>query len=424
VVLAVLAIPQASQAYSTSPDFRAQDYATGFRSLACCDWGPIGLAFDQSDNLYVANSADGHIYRFAPGGGAASDATRLTGTPLPGGLGGLAVAPDGRVYLARENAGDVVEIDPATGAIRRTVAAVHCATGLAADPVSGDLFVSQNQCGTTVWRISAFARGPGTALPYVQGLSGVDGMSFGNDGTLYAEANGQVVRIGGTSSPAPGAVTPITRVPNADGVAAGVAPPGGGPSLLVVNRTDGFVTRADLTTTPIAQTNIFSGGSRGDFAAVDSHGCLFITQTDRVVRISPAHRSCELSPSTSGSPGAPGVTLDVVEPRSAAGLSVPRASCARIPRLVVRVRQRGRVRLRSAALYIGSRRVKVVRGRAVTAPIVLRGLPPRAFTLKIVAYTTRGRRLITRRRLSGCRAPVKRVTGRKKAPRRKTGARR
>lgn len=401
-LLCSLAAPAGAEAYTTAPGYSARDYATGFRSLACCHWGPIGLAFDQSDNLYVANNADGHLYRFAPGGGAASGDTRVTGAPIGGGPAGLAVGRDGRLFLARYDAGDVVELNPATGGIVRTLAKIQCATGLAVDPASGDLFVSQNLCGTTIWRIS----GSGAVAPYVSNIPGVDGLSFGNDGTLYAVSGGQVVKIGGTGSGAPGAVTPIVYIPEADGIAAGVAPPGGGPAFVVVNRNDGAVTRADLTANPVTKGDIFTGGSRGDLAAVDSSGCLYITQTASVVRVSPSGRACDLSPSTTGPPGRPGVVADLLAPPPPVA---SRRSCsASARRLVIRLRQRGRVRFRSAAIYVAGRRVKVVRGRRVTAPIVLRGLPIGTFTLRVVATTTRGKRLTTRRRVSVCRASGKR----------------
>ena len=396
----LLALPSPALGYSTASGFAASDYATGFPSSSCCEWGPIGVAFDQSDNLYVVDNADGNLYRFAPGGGVAADATRVTESRLPGGPSGLAIGRDGRLYLARGGTGDVVEIDPANGRILRSVAGgIRCATGLAVDPVSGDLFVSQNQCGSTLWRISGFAHGPGTAAPYVSNLHGVDGISFGNDGTLYAESNGEVESIGGTSSGAPGAVTPITFIGKADGIAAGVAPPSGGPAFVVANRNDGAVTRADLTTNPITHQDIFTGGSRGDLAAVDSHGCLYITQSNSVVRVRPTDRACDLSPSTTGPPPPPGVIVDAL---TSAAKRVSRRSCVPMRRLVFRIRQRGRVRLRSAVIYIRNKRVKTVRGRAVTGRIVLTRIPRGSFTLKVVARTTRGRKLTTRKRYRNC----------------------
>ena len=59
---------------------------------------------------------------------------------------GLAFSEDGKqLYMTRQGCvpgGNVVEISPTDGHIIRTVAPnIPCATGLATDPVSGDLFV-------------------------------------------------------------------------------------------------------------------------------------------------------------------------------------------------------------------------------------------------------------------------------------------
>src|SRR4051794_9584340 len=199
LVVAMLAAPSGAAAYRAAPGYQAGDYVTGFPVASCCGWGPIGVAFDRSDNLYVASAADGHIYRFQPGGGTASADTRLTAAPIPGDIKGLAMARDGRLYLARYEAGDVVELDPATGAVRRTVVSgIRCALGLAVDPLSGDLFVSQSACGMAIWRISGVAQDAPTASAYSGPLPDVDGLTFAPDGTLYAASAGHVVKIEGT----------------------------------------------------------------------------------------------------------------------------------------------------------------------------------------------------------------------------------
>src|SRR5437763_8104213 len=60
IVPSMLAPAGPANAYTTASGYVAQDYATGFQAAS---YGPIGIAFDQSDNLYVADSFDGHIYR-------------------------------------------------------------------------------------------------------------------------------------------------------------------------------------------------------------------------------------------------------------------------------------------------------------------------------------------------------------------------
>jgi sugar lactone lactonase YvrE len=389
-----LVIAAPAGAYSAATGYRAGNYVTGFPESAANHWGPLGIAFDQSDNLYVADAADGNIYRFQPGGGVASADTRLTSSPIKGRLAGLIVSSSGNLYLARYQAGDVVQIDSGTGRIVRTIASVPCATGLAIDPVSGDLFVSQNQCGSTIYRISGYQSGPATVSSY-SSAPGVDGLAFDKSGTLYAESDGNILEMGGTSSSTPGRVTKLAKVPSADGLAFG-AHASGQPPFLVVNRNDGRVTRVGFDTQPPSKENIFIGGSRGDFAAVDSSGCLYITQSASIVRIHGQGSRCTFEASTAGSAPPPGLSLATVS-----GARSGRA-CARRRALVVRVWQRGRVRLKSLAVYLNGKRIERVKGASVTGPIVVKHPPTSAFTLKIVATTTRGKRLVTRRHYSSC----------------------
>lgn len=398
-------LPGAAGAYSTAPGYSATTVATGFPEDTANHWGPIGIAFDPSDNLYVADTADGNIYRFQPGGGEASPGTQLTSSPIPGHIEGLAVTAAGELYLARYQAGDVVQVDPGTGAVLRTVANVKCATGLAVDPASGDLFVSQNLCGSTIYRVSGYESGPGTVSAYAS-AHGVDGLAFDQtSGTLYAESDGNVLRIAGTASPIHGAVTAMTHVANADGLAFGAHSSGEAP-YLVANRTDGRVTRVDFGQGLPAQTDIFSGGSRGDFAAVDSNGCLYITQSASVVRIGGAGDACRLQPSTPGPPPAPAVIVTQL------GGPHPARACERIQSLRLRVRQQGRVRLRSATVYLNGKVAKRLTGDAVTAPFVLAHLPRTSFTVTIVAVTTTGRQVATTQHYRNCdRSSRARCTG-------------
>src|SRR6202022_4176396 len=98
--------------------------------------------------------------------------------------------------------GDVAEIDPATLAIKRTLAPQIGGNGLAVDPLSGDLFLSGPG---TIFRISNFANG-GTGSATAYASVGVDGIAFGPDGTLYGAdgPNGAVWTFPPTSQPASG----------------------------------------------------------------------------------------------------------------------------------------------------------------------------------------------------------------------------
>jgi sugar lactone lactonase YvrE len=401
VAAVMLASAGTAGAYTTTPGYVASDYVTGFPAKT---WGPIGIAFDQSDNLYVGDPIDGYIYRFQPGGGQSSAATRLNESPIPGDIVGLAITRGGRIYVARYNAGDVVEIDAGTGQVlREVVSGIPGATGLAVDPISGDLFVSQNSAGSTIWRISNFANGPGTATAYVPGVPGVDGLAFDSDGTLYAEDDGKILRIAGTSSLAPGVLSDIAYVSEADGLAFGVHPPSSGLPFLIANRNDGTVTQVDFGGGVPSTTDIFTGGSRGDFAAVDSHGCLYLTQTTSIVRITGANGTCgTLSPSTPGTVPNPALAITHSVPARRPGSA---RACVRVSQLTLRVSQRGGVRVRSAAIYLNGRLSKRVRGSAVTAPITVSHVPAGSFMVKVVATTTNGKTLTTREFYTNCQPP-------------------
>jgi hypothetical protein len=394
----MLVLARPAGAYSAAPGYVASDYATGFPAGS---YGPIGTAFDQSDNLYVADPVNGHIYRFQPGGGQAVQTSSIDLFPIPGGIEGLAITRDGRIYVARSRAGDVVEIDPGTGQVLREVAhGIKGATGLAVDPLSGDLFVSQDFSGRTIWRISGFATGPGTVTPYVSHKKGVDGLAFDPSGTLYASEAPRILEIDGTASATPGRAHHIANVPNADGVAFGVQDPSGGPPFLIINRRDGIVTQIDRSGPHTSQTDIFTGGSRGDFSTVDSHGCLYITQQSSVVRIGGADNGCgAFAPTTQGTPPSPAIALTV------RGFPTSGRACTRMQWLALRVAQRGDVRLRSATIYVNGRRVKRVRGRATTATVILSHLPNRSFVLKVAAKTKRGKTLTTHRFYLNCQPP-------------------
>src|SRR5215831_17229808 len=210
--------------FTTAPGYAATNFATGF-PFACSGTciGPIGLAFDVSGNLLVGDYVTGFLYKFGPAGGVASAATQVNAVAIPGRPAGLAFSKDGRLYLARQGSGDVVELDPATGTIVRTVTTILHATGLATDPVSGDLFVSTADAQASIRRVSNFASGPGTVTAYT--AVGADGLAFGPDGTLYAAFGSGLAAIAGTNTPTPGTVLFAVPVPaGTDGMAVSADP--------------------------------------------------------------------------------------------------------------------------------------------------------------------------------------------------------
>lgn len=280
-------------AATAGPGYAVSDFATDFYNNGII--GPTGVAFDSSNRLYVMDFLSGYLYRFGPDGGSAT--SPLNSTPISDRPDGITFDKSGRLYVARQGASDVVEIDPDTGAILRTVASgIPCATGLATDPISGDLFVSTVGCESSILRISDFENGPGRVTAYADPGGAADGLTFAPDGTLYTanQDNYNIVRITGTNSPTPGTATVIANVPTADGVALGAGSDPTQPAYVLVNRNDGAVTKLDLGSSPPAATDIVTGGTRGDFIAVGPDGCLYATQTASVERVTNADGSCSL----------------------------------------------------------------------------------------------------------------------------------
>lgn len=291
---AVLVFPSLALAGLTpAAGWRVSDFATGFATAGANGVGPIGVTFDLSGSFYAADITDGSIYRLPPQGGAVQPSNRLSATPVSGGPAGLAFTADGRLYLAREAGGDVVEISPSTGGILRTVASGFVGlAALAVDPISGDLFFTA--VNRPLERISGL-RGASPVVSAYASLTSPDGVVFAPDGTAYAVdhqgALVAIVKIAATNSPTPGAMTVIARVPAADGIAVGANPiDHAKPPFLAVNRTDGTITLIDLAT--LAQNAIATGGSRGDFSTVGGDGCLYVTQSDRISKLTATDGTC------------------------------------------------------------------------------------------------------------------------------------
>ncbi len=281
----------AQAAVTAESGWKVQDYATGFPGVGI---GPIGIAA-QGDEMWIGSYFDGHLYRFGPGGGTVSAATRVSSAPIEPQLAGLAFAKDGRLYAALQRSGRVVELARRDGHVVRVVANIATATGIATDPVSGDLFVSHP--GGGVARLRGFASGPATVTQYTSALGrDVDGIAFAPDGTMFAAAGNAVLRIVGTDGPNPGTATIVADVPNADGIAVSTNAGSDRAAFALVNRVDGVITKVDLTTTPATTTNIVTGGSRGDFVGVGGDGCFYATQSDRVIKVTRSDGSCDLVP--------------------------------------------------------------------------------------------------------------------------------
>src|SRR3989442_260087 len=98
-LLMSIAVVGQAFAYTTTSQYAASDFATGFSTT---NIGPIGLAFDASNHLYVMEYPEGILYKFGTSGGAANATTRVNAVAIEGRPAGLTFSKDGRLYAARQ----------------------------------------------------------------------------------------------------------------------------------------------------------------------------------------------------------------------------------------------------------------------------------------------------------------------------------
>ena len=99
-------------------------------------------------------------------------------------------------------------------------------------------------------------------------------------------------------------------------------------------------------------------------------------------------------PPSSGAPTAFGPNGLVVAPSN--------RRCISRRHFRIRLRQRGGIRIAAAVVLVNGRRVATRRGRRVTAPVDLRGLPKGRYTVKITILTTDGRTIVGKRKYRTC----------------------
>jgi kumamolisin len=305
-------------------------FATGFVAenffFGNVNWGGCpGASFPGflGPDVYIANFRTGALYQFGIDGGAVSSANILaTHGPT---FGWPVVGQDGRLYGAFGagsggfTQGSVVELDPSTGAIVRTLASnQRCPTGLAVDPLSGDLFFTHQCFGAgsddpSIHRV----RDPGGPTPTVEVYATLpvtpNGMlAFAPNGTLYAaggytQATPPVFRIDGTDQPAPPAVTTVTGVTSIFTMTIGeVGPDGEAQSLIGLTNGGLDLELFDLTTMPPTRTVIAHDLGGG---VIGPDGCMYTTRSDTVYKVARDDGSCAFNPTTA----LPSLTLTPAE---------------------------------------------------------------------------------------------------------------
>ncbi len=287
-----------------------------FGSSACA--GVLPPAFDSAGNAYIPDTFSGQIYELGPAGGSAAAGSALPGANfLPGGqLGQIAFGPHGQLYagLSASDAGDfskpaVVQLDPATGAVQRLLATgaqglAACPQWLAVDPLSGDIFTSDDCGGSLASAQITRIAGPDGATPTVSkyvDIGASAGLTFAPDGTLYVAYLGDkatsdpsaIVAVSPTNQPGPVTKTTITTTTDAYfGVAIASVDGSGHATALYGIQSNGDVNLITLgppvTVTPLATR----GGGFSTGATVGPDGCLYMDDSDQLLALSGSGTVC------------------------------------------------------------------------------------------------------------------------------------
>ncbi len=302
--------PTAASGYQMIPF--SSGYAAGNFNYGGVNWGGCGGAsnptFDTTGSVFVSDFFDGKLYKFDAGGGAVSSANVLAN--LGRTLRQPVYSTDGNLYVLRAAAsnapftGDVIQVDPNTGAIIRTlVTGLNCASDIAVDPISGDIFFT-NACfgggfeSPSLFRVlhtSSTDPLPPVLTTYLTLPTATNGsVSFSPDGTIYVAsnylvANPAIYRIGGTNTPQPASITTVPGVSALYWVTVAATLPGGAAKSLVVLTPPGnALSLFDLTTgvtTPIT----VGGASSG---IVGSDGCLYFGASYAIYKLTTSTGSC------------------------------------------------------------------------------------------------------------------------------------
>jgi len=265
--------------------FSLSNFATNFPSLY--NIGPLGNAFLSSGAVLVSSFTEA-VYKF-PTDTDGQIATAVPKISYSYSTGDIAQI-NSHIYMTTGSPSGVSEID-SSGKVIQFIAAVPDTYGMVADTTPGALFdhllVMVDKSGSTpasIYDVDPVAK---TATVAVTLPAGGDGIVFDPDSnTLYLALDGYGVV--GYNMSTKLKVFDSGQLPSAYATADGISLGNGDlRNELFINTNEGSIVEVPITS-PSTHTVIASGGTRGDFATVDSNnGTFLLSQTDRIVRLTP-----------------------------------------------------------------------------------------------------------------------------------------
>jgi len=291
------------------------DFITGFPT--CPDAfdtietvGPIGLLFDGA-HFFVDDPCNGTTYRFTASGGNASTPDAQVANGLSDGL-----TLKGGVYYGNGSASPV--FNPATSGLYKFDPTTLSTTQVASLPVVP--FGLAGQPGTTTLWVGDLIGLYAVANPDSGSASVIDvtnaacfdGISFTDDGTrFYTAVCGTTLVFAFDFSTStsftvdtthPAMACDASQTDCSDQGTDGTAVALSNTTLsgidvsnnVFVNSHDGTLIRIDVNNGN-AVSVVASGGSRGDFVTVGPDNCLYVTQSDRIEKMSPCFFQVSIS---------------------------------------------------------------------------------------------------------------------------------
>jgi hypothetical protein len=303
--------PTAASGYTLIPfatGFAAQNfYYSGVNYNGC--GGAENPSFDSAGWVYVSDFYSGNLYKFSPAGGTVTSGNTLAS--LGQTLSQTVFGTDGSLYVPHSatgggyTTGNVVQIDPTTGAVVKIVASnLTCPGPLGVDPLSGDLFFTDDCYGggadnPALFRIS----NPGSASPTVSVYATLPytpngAVAFAPNGTIYVESGytgkQSVVQVSGTNQPSPPVVTTLSGINSTYWITMGAVQADGAAKSLLVPSTSALQV-VDITATPYTTTTLANGVLSSGTIGPD--GCLYLSSNNAIFKLAPSSGGCGFAPS-------------------------------------------------------------------------------------------------------------------------------
>jgi uncharacterized repeat protein (TIGR01451 family) len=305
----IAAPPTAAAGFALTPwatGFTAENFFYSDVSWGGCP-GAVNPTFDSFGSALVAEFSTGNLYKLGLAGGAVTSGNSLASIGQT--IGQPVFGRDGSLYATHgatgggASTGDVVQIDPNTGAmVKVLVSGLPCPGPLAVDPLSGDLFFASICFGGV--NSSALSRivNPSSASPtlttYATLPSTPNGaISFAPDGTMFVVSgyNGpkSIVQVAGTNKPAPPAMTTLSGINSDFWVTVGTYQASGAANSLIVNY-GGVLQSVNITSSPFTTTNLADGPALSS-GVIGPNGCLYSTTSDTIYELAPSSGGCGTS---------------------------------------------------------------------------------------------------------------------------------